>query len=221
MRLTTTVSSTCRVKLERGERGKDRFRVDTPSCAKHYDETFSGVDRFGQLQAKAYSLCLTFRAMKWTTKLFFGMVDMALANAWILWREIHPRWHKDHAKWWEQLAEELLVFNPDSDPVYEWKRQPGEVDPGHGSCKTRYANPTTRRRVFGNCPMCSTGTPGNRKRKRVSRGCVSCRVALHPGVCHDRWHLLSKTKQAKLQVRCRLKRSDFLVEDPAHPECKA
>ena len=112
VRLTATAGSSIRVRLTRGERGRSKFKVHAPHAAEIFDDNFHGCDRDGQLKARPYSLCLSFRAMKWPTKLFLGLVDMAMVNAWILWRELHPRDHKKHAWFYDTVANELLLFNP-------------------------------------------------------------------------------------------------------------
>jgi hypothetical protein len=205
VRLTMTTSSTARCKVVRAERGKRSFTVTAPTAAMMFDRYFHGVDRNDQLRGKGYGLALTFRAQKYTVKLFLGLLDIVLSNTWILWRFFHPKDHKKHRSWMNKLAAEMLVFNPDGDPEYAGApRAEGEAK--HNSVplamgKRKRSGKECAIRKQATCPMCSTAS-GKRKR-RTSFGCPECNVALCPGACHQQWHQLSETERKEKKPRKR------------------
>ncbi|EGZ25318.1 hypothetical protein PHYSODRAFT_449404, partial [Phytophthora sojae] len=61
-----------------------------------YQRYMGGVDRHDQLRLQAYSLQLSVRFTKYYKSLFLGLVDMALVNAYIVYKKLCERKpHKD------------------------------------------------------------------------------------------------------------------------------
>jgi hypothetical protein len=213
VRLTMTAGDNTRAKVWRRTRGAKPGWVTCPRGALVYDKYFHGVDRNDQLRSSLYGLALHFKAQKWTVKMFFGLLDVVLSNAWILWRTIHPKDTKKHADWLARLAEELLAWNPCGDPVYrERKSTPAPVTPLRQHpvrCTIREGPDTPRsgRRVLGLCRLCLKVA---KRRKRVTTGCAICAVALcarpHAGAetsCHAQWHDLSDAERKRYSKRMR------------------
>ena len=201
VRLTVTAGSSMRHNLVRRARGMPSFLVSSPYCAHMFDSYFHGVDRNDQLRGVGYGLALIFRAQKYTIKLFLGLLDLTLSNAFIMWRVLHPKDRKFHRRFWDRLAKEMLEFNPDNDPVFRPRTAARKRMP-HTPVKFayRYANIKgrshfTRRR--GDCPVCST----NVKRHRATGGCMDCNVALHRGECHKLWHQWSMERRRQAKTR--------------------
>ena len=204
VRLTMTSSSTARTRVVRAERGKSRFKVWAPMAASEFDRYFHGVDRNDQLRGEGYGLALCFRAMKYTIKMFMGLLDIVMSNSWIIWRVLHPKDRKRHRHWMNDLAAEMLIFNPDGDPVY--RPRVSDADERH-MCRPLAKTKRMRKgvevmeRKMGNCAMCSDLKNGIRHRSTM--GCAECNVPLHPGRCHHDWHSLCNQQKRKKKTRRR------------------
>jgi hypothetical protein len=201
VRLTVTAGSSMRYRVVRRARGIGSFFVTAPFCAHVFDSYFHGVDRNDQLRGSGYGLALFFRAKKYTVKLFLGLLDLALSNAFIMWRVLHPKDRKFHRRFWNQLARELLEFNPANDPVYR-PPEPARARVPHtlvlfARRKGKGGSRFQRRR--GDCPVCSTPLVRN----RATGGCMDCNVALHCGECAQKWHQWSLERRLKAKTRFR------------------
>ena len=95
VKLTATTGSTHRVLLKRHGQRKT-FNVKAPGLASLYDQYYHGVDRNDQLRGRGYGIATTFRAKKYTIKMFMGLLDITLSNCWIIWRILHPSAYKKH-----------------------------------------------------------------------------------------------------------------------------
>lgn len=133
-----------------------------------------------------YGLSLCFRAQKYTVKLFFGFLDIALSNAWILWRSLHPKETKFHRRWMTRLAEELVNFNPLGEEVYEQPLDEVPLEERHLSVGLGLTKRGFKRRRQVVCRYCSS----KKNRRRTSYGCQKCNVGLCKGDCHRAWHRL-------------------------------
>ena len=216
VRLTCTASNTCTTTVKRRQRGQGVFQVWAPTAAAIANQYFHGVDRNDQLRGHGYGLVLTFRALKYTIKLFLGMLDLVLSNSWILWRTIHKSQAKRHGKWIMDLAEEMLKFNPLKDP--EYSRSPA---PATSSLQTKEGVhlvrpfalrcPSSSRRYLADCRLCAS----KMKRKRTVTGCFGCNIPLcsqpsgsspDSSSCHEVWHSLMPKQRSKLTKRMRVRK---------------
>ena len=195
VRLTATAASSVRTYLWRREKGKQPFMVKAPWIAKLFDQYFHGVDRNDQLRGKGYGLARTFRATKYTVKMFLGLFDIVLSNTWILWRNIHPKQYKMH----RQFYRRVFAYMIDWDPLNE-RQEP--IPTGTPACghtlrklgKTKSGNPS-----HGTCPVCKTPT---HQRKRTRFACPTCNVPLH-AECTHKFHMLSPNSREKMTQRKR------------------
>ena len=200
VRLTVTGGASIRTYLWRRQKGRKPFLVKAPWIAKLFDMYFHGVDRNDQLRGRGYGLATTFRAKKYTVKMFMGLIDITMSNAWILWRTLHPKQVTQHRKFYKDVFEYLLQW----DPLQE--EEPGIAPPSecdHVHVLERLGVTPTGNPRQGNCPMCGTkSTP----RKRSSWGCFDCGVALHCGKCNNEWHMLTPRTQRRKRPRRNLRR---------------
>jgi len=204
VKLTMTSSHTARCTVVRRQRGMRSFLVRCPFAVLIFDMYFHGVDRNDQLRGIGYGISLTFRAQKWTIKLFMGLLDMICSNAWIIWRCLHPRRAKEHRAWFRRLAAEMLVFNPNGDPVYtpqpSRKSREAKAKEQAEHKLARFALVEGRaQRPLGMCPICSVGD----SKKRSVYGCRKCLVPLHKGACFAKWHAMSVEERAAKRSRRR------------------
>lgn len=192
VRLTITAESTARCYLTRRASGMPAFLVCAPRAVEVFDQYFHGVDRNDQLRGVGYGLVLSFRARRWTVKLFMGLLDIVFSNAWIWYKFWNPRKSRNHRGWFRKLSEELVGFNPEGDPVYERDMEVEEVKVNpHRS--QRLKRKRSNKQSVANCAFCSTAV----LRRRTSFGCAECMVPLHKE-CSKAWHTLSESaKRAK------------------------
>ena len=165
-----------------------------------FDQYFHGVDRNDQLRGAGYGLVLHFKARKYTIKFFLGIIDILLSNAWLYYRWYNPKKRKEHRAWMNDLADDMLAFNPMGDPMHPTggqHQQEKEKTPHTHTLKQFGICASTKRRYRAKCPMCSRG-----KKRRASQGCPDCNVALHPQ-CFEAWHRLSESERALKKRRHR------------------
>ncbi|KAG2816957.1 hypothetical protein PC129_g15750 [Phytophthora cactorum] len=78
---------------------------------KNYHRWMVGVDLHDQLRLQCYSLQLSVRFRKYYRAIFLGLVDMAIVNAYIIYREAqrqHGNPPADHAGFLQILQTQLL-----------------------------------------------------------------------------------------------------------------
>jgi hypothetical protein len=150
--------------------------VPGPACMKFFGKFMQGGDRMDQLRSGHYGVSHNFRTSKWWLKAFLGIVDLALANAWVLFKETrhasHPR--PSHSEFWLEIATALVAKQPGillGSAVPHSLRTFAPTDGSHG-----------QRRKRPNCVVCKL----HGKLARTTYGCVTCRVALHPE-CAAEW----------------------------------
>ena len=202
VRLTCTTGSTHSVLLKRN-RGGRKYMVRAPHVAELYNAYYHGVDRNDQLRGRGYGLATTFRAKKYTIKMFMGLLDITLSNCWILWRTIHPSAYKKHREWLRRLAESMLLFDPLNEACVDSPlTAPGSGNDSHSSVKLSFVTSKSgkRRRQMGVCPVCKSP---NKRGHRTSSGCRNCRVALCEGNCHHLWHTMSPEERRDKKKRFR------------------
>ena len=171
--------------------------VPGPLAFKMFGKYMQGGDRLDQLRTGHYGVSHHFRTSKWWLKAFLGIFDIALANAWILFKDTrHPNAPiVSHADFWLQIASALIGAQP--------ARMIGTAVPHslRSFAPTDGADGTVRKR-----PCCVVCSQHNRKGRTVY-GCVTCRVALHPE-CDKEWAHLANPEDM----------SEFVFDEWDHGE---
>ena len=112
-------TTTCReltlfIFLARRLRGGDVLTLPAPKCVADYQRWMGGVDIHDQLRLQTFSLQRAFVFKKYNKSIFLGLVDVALVNAYIVFRE-HAKQRGEptpaHDKFLVQLQCELLRLN--------------------------------------------------------------------------------------------------------------
>ncbi|KAG3169343.1 hypothetical protein C6341_g11104 [Phytophthora cactorum] len=109
--LLSTGSSTTVDTCARHVPGGRRINIPCPSSMKNYHRWMVGVDLHDQLRLQCYSLQLSVRFRKYYRAIFLGLVDMAIVNAYIIYREAqrqHGNPPADHAGFLQILQTQLL-----------------------------------------------------------------------------------------------------------------
>lgn len=60
--------------------------MSAPQCVVDYQRWMGGVDVHDQLRLQRYSLQLSFVFRKYYKSIFLGLLDIALVNAYIVWK---------------------------------------------------------------------------------------------------------------------------------------
>jgi len=91
--------------------GGQRTILPYPSAMCDYRRWMGGVDIHDQLRLQRYSLQLSVRFKKYYKNIFLGLVDIAIVNAFIVYREAQKQRGEpaaDHAQFLEVLQAQLL-----------------------------------------------------------------------------------------------------------------
>jgi hypothetical protein len=104
-------ASTRKTALKRKEKDGSSVDVSCPEFVADYNKYMNGVDAHDQLRLQRYSVQRSLRAKKYYMTLFFGLIDMALVNMYI----VHCQYCKSvgekplsHAKFRAQLHHQLI-----------------------------------------------------------------------------------------------------------------
>lgn len=93
--------------------------VLAPELVRDYHRSMGGVDVHDQLRMQRYSVQLCYKTRKYYKTLFLGLLDMALVNAFIVYRynkKVNNKRPPKHSAFFEELMEQLLAV--DSDKVF-------------------------------------------------------------------------------------------------------
>ncbi|KAE8978423.1 hypothetical protein PR002_g24724 [Phytophthora rubi] len=102
-----TTTETCGRRIPGGQ----RLTVPCPSAMRDYHRWMGGVDIHDQLRLQRYSLQLSVGFRKYYKTIFMGLVDMAIVNAFIVYREGQKQRGEptaDHAEFLRELQAQLL-----------------------------------------------------------------------------------------------------------------
>jgi hypothetical protein len=103
VRLLSTMHSADMV--DSGKRARDGNPVMKPAVAVDYNQGMGGVDRSDQY-AKTYHIAR--KSKKWYRKLFFHLLDMAITNAWLVFKKLKEENAISQADFRRRLMEEML-----------------------------------------------------------------------------------------------------------------
>lgn len=90
--------------------GPDRVDVDCPEVALAYNNHKDAVDQYDKVclqDLKSLEACLT--AWKWWHRMWWGLLDGAIANASIIWMYYHTGPEDTRTEFMNQLQEEMLT----------------------------------------------------------------------------------------------------------------
>lgn len=73
------------------EKFDENAQKKTPEIISHYNNTKGGVDTLDRMAGEYTCQRMTRR---WPMALFMNMIDLAGVNSFILWKDVHPEWHK-------------------------------------------------------------------------------------------------------------------------------
>jgi hypothetical protein len=153
-------------KQKTGPHAGRKVSISAPLAAKKFNYKMGGVDRFDQMKAKFYSCCGRFKTVKWYHKLWFGLVDLALVNAWLLFKHTHE--NAKHFDFVHSLAEQLIKSVLLEENISHGKE-------GHATKLAHFRKDlSTGARPQRACYACSS----TKKRVRTTFGCKSCQRAL-------------------------------------------
>ena len=144
---------------------KKRIDVDQPNVIQMYNMYMGGVDRMDQNINKYRS---SIRVRKWFWPIFIHLMEAAVSNAWMLYRD-----HEySHAKlslleFRRQIARHYLNYDVSTSGVV--------IRRNHQQNDMHLVNKTTR----GRCRQCQ---------KPTVYQCISCRCRLHPDDCFQAFH---------------------------------
>jgi len=153
-----------------------RRAVPGPLAMKMFGKYMQGGDRMDQMRSGHYGVSHNFRTSKWWLKAFLGIFDLALTNAWVLFKDTRLATSPvvSHAQFWLEMAAALVGNVP--------AQQAGQAHPHSLRTFAPTDGPQGNIRKRPCCVVCSQ----HRLKGRSVYGCVTCRVALHPE-CDREW----------------------------------
>ena len=158
--------------VQRKDKTGAKLTVPCPDVVDDYNKHMGGVDKHDMLRQK-YGIDR--KSKKWWHRLFFGMFDMAIVNAYILYYERFPDEKKPIADFKADVGLGLLTFASERRSCGAVKRR-----------KTQYSTPDSVRlsnvgihkirftTVRGRCPVCSM----NGIQSKPLSKCAHCNVHL-------------------------------------------
>ncbi|KAE8977355.1 hypothetical protein PR001_g25154 [Phytophthora rubi] len=167
--LLSTGASTAVETCGRHVPGGRRVTIPCSSAMRDYHRWMGGVDIHDQLRLQRYSLQLSVRFRKYYKTIFLGLVDMAMVNAYIVYREAHKQQGKppaDHAAFLEVLQAQLLQTT--GADFVEDILSPGPATP------TRHATPIAAAHKLSEFPEWVQVREGFRKRPQHQ--CKVCSI---------------------------------------------
>ncbi|POM62943.1 hypothetical protein PHPALM_27847 [Phytophthora palmivora] len=201
------------------------------SAMRAYHRWMGGVDVHDQLRLQRYSLQMSLRFRKYYKSLALGLIDMAIVNSFIIYREARKMRGDppaNHAGFITQLQAQLLAVGPAefADALYS----PGPIAPTRGDNsstsgrhKLEMDNEWTevndiRKRRQRQCKVCTIRKTTRAKRQMTRFYCPKCsrgskRVYLCDKVrqghyqvnnltCYEIWHQLCRNGTERPQPRC-------------------
>jgi hypothetical protein len=88
--------------------------LPAPKLIRHYHRWMGGVDVNDQLRMQRYSVQLSYKTRKYYKTFFLGLFDMALVNAFIVFRyhkKVNNQRPAKHFAFFEELMEQLLAID--------------------------------------------------------------------------------------------------------------
>jgi hypothetical protein len=102
--------------VDRRVKGGAKVQVPAPRCVVDYQRWMGGVDIHDQLRLQRYSIQLSVVFRKYYKSIFLGLLDIALVNAYIVWKA-HAQEQglpvPKHHKFLETLQHQLLLLSPE------------------------------------------------------------------------------------------------------------
>jgi hypothetical protein len=171
--------------------GSERVRVTCPEVAVEYNANKAGVDQFDKLcLSDNMSTEREIISHKWWTRLFWGLLDGAAANAYIVWKQFHPEKECTRDEFMLQLHEGLLGNSLDT-VVLEPGRKKANSGQGQGRLDGvgHLVDKIPNIKAAQKCRLCRFDNLGTGNDPRRSKfWCTKCRVPLCIDKCFLRFH---------------------------------
>ena len=170
--------------------------VVKPTCIMDYNKHMGGVDTNDQL-GNYYSFSR--RTLKWWVKLFFYMFNLAVTNAYLIYKKNNNAQHPlDHFNFRNKLAHELIQSHIVAKPKRGRKSNQENIArlTGRHFPEVIPTKEGAKKKAMRKCVACNTNSgkrrvPGDdSKRKETRYWCPDCEAALCIGECFRRYHTL-------------------------------
>jgi hypothetical protein len=175
--------STLKTAITRKEKDGSSREVGCPEFVAAYNNYMNGVDAHDQLRLQRYSVQRALRAKKYYMTLFFGLIDMALVNAYI----VHCQYCKNtgekplsHAKFRVLLHEQLIsasesdfqhISSPGPSCASPFRARSSVTNHRLEFTEDKQPNGKMRYRV---CKVCSIMSDTNKSVGKSRAFCVEC-----------------------------------------------
>ena len=174
---------------QRRARGGATEEVVKPTVIVEYTRHMGAVDRFDHYCS---SYAFTRKSLKWWRKTFYWLLELAVVNSFILYKETNAFETVDHIRYRKQLIQQLVG----EQRVLRCSRRrgrPSSSDKEERMDKRQHFIAVFPDKKTKDCMVCSDRkTPGARKKNAYYCETCSRKPGLHVGNCFKQYHTLTK-----------------------------
>ena len=172
--------------VTRRRRNGTEVEVPAPMIVKTYTKTMGGVDRADQNKSR-FSVSATVRTRKWWFRIFSGLLDMAITNAWQLYRfSVNRDQRLNHQQFILEVCDGLLACQNERSPIAENLRS--DIAGSHRLVKQE---------LLSRCVICSS----KKSPARTIWMCSICQYAMCAEECFYEFHDGRYTIKTNFQKR--------------------
>lgn len=165
--------------------------ITKPNAVIEYTKHMGAVDRFDHY-CNSYSF--TRKSLKWWKKTFFWLLEVAVVNSFILYKEIHSDKVIDHIQYRKELIQQLVSEQRASQPIRR-RGRPSTLDAEERLDRRQHFIAQFSEKKTKDCAVCSDRkTPGQRRQTVFYCETCSRQPGLHPGTCFKKYHTMAQYK---------------------------
>ena len=187
--ISTYFGSSTEIQQRRAKGGATEEFVK-PTAIVEYTRHMGAVDRFDHYCS---SYAFTRKSLKWWRKTFYWLLELAVVNSFILYKETNPSDDKiTHIRYRKQLIQQLV--GEQRAPGHSRRRgRPSTLDKEERLDKRQHFIATFPNKKTKDCMVCSDRKTAG-ARKKTAYYCETCsrKPGLHVGNCYKKYHTLTK-----------------------------
>lgn len=175
-------------KMKRKTKSGTVETFDMPKAIVAYNNYKGGVDTFDQMRSGHHAYDMKGRILKWTVRFHDCLLNMAITNAYNIYRYLHGD-QLNRSEFQIQLMNELHKSRYKNSVIQTRQSETQLLKETHTICQYDKGsrNDESNRRKSMKCRHCNSQYSSKGKLKYTKYFCLECKVALHPE-CFDDYH---------------------------------